>query len=380
MQIITQTYTDWAPLYPIEEFCPRDKALFIDIETTGLSKETTSLYLIGCGYYCNNDFCAKLFFADNESEELEILNMFLEFSGNYTHLIHFNGTKFDIPYLQYKAKQYKISGIFDDMEQVDIYQICKPLRNLLFPQSMRQKCIEDFLGITRNDKYNGGELISVYHSYVLNRSSDEFDALITHNLEDVLGMHKILPLLHYMRLLNANLTYISSKVEEYEDYNGIIQKELYITYSSSEIIPSSFSSKTNSLYLWANAKENTFTFRLPIITGEMKLFFDNYRDYYYLPNEDSCIHKSVAMGLSKSSYIKATRSNCYIRRNGEFIKQPTALFTPVFKSEYKDKSSYFSYPDSFEEAKYNDLGKALFEVFIKPSKTSSVSNNKKTPQ
>ena len=48
MQVIEKLYKGYSPLYPLNCFCDSKKALFIDIETTGLKKETTSLYLIGC--------------------------------------------------------------------------------------------------------------------------------------------------------------------------------------------------------------------------------------------------------------------------------------------------------------------------------------------
>lgn len=366
MQIIENTYNNCAPLYPIEEFCPKDKALYIDIETTGLSKEASSLYLIGCGYYVGNDFCTKLFFADNPSEELEILNLYIEFSRSFTHLIHFNGTKFDIPYLEYKAKKHSIDGIFDNLEMIDVYVMSKPLRYLLFPVSMRQKYIEAFLEIERKDKYNGGELIEVYKEYCKTRDNELLDALITHNLEDVLGMHKIMPILHYLKLINTSpLSYISHTVNEYEDLCGEVKKELIISFNSSVPIPKDFSARTDTLYLKAYADNGTFNFRLPIITGDMKLFFDNYKDYYYLKEQDTCIHKSVAMGLDKKQYCKATKDICYQKITGDFIKQPAKIYSPALKMFYKDKCSYFKFPESFDLEKADEFGNELLNVFFR---------------
>lgn len=364
MQILDNIFEDTAPLYPIEEFCPREKALFIDIETTGLSKEHTSLYLIGLGYYKGNDFCTKLLFGDEPSEELMLLNSFIEFAKDYTHLIHFNGTKFDIPYLEYKAKKYELGDIFANLNQIDVYQLSKPLRYLLFPTSMRQKCIEDFLNITREDMYNGGELINVYHSYVASRSDSDFNKLITHNLEDVVGMHKIMPILHYLKLKECSLTLKSSIVNEYKDYNDNECKELLLTYSYDTQLPQSFSTKTDTLYLKSNAASCELTFRLKIYSAEMKLFYDNYKDYYYLLEEDACIHKSVAMGLNKNQYKKATRDTCYQRVAGDFIKQPDKIMKPVFRTSLKDKALYFKYPDSFDESLTNELGHELLMVFF----------------
>lgn len=368
MQIIDKTFENISPLYSLEKYCSTSQILYIDIETTGLSKETTSLYLIGCGYYKNNNFYTKLFFADSPDEELQILESYIEFSRNFSHLVHFNGTKFDIPYLQYKAQKYNINGIFENFTMIDVYQLCKPLRYLLFPSSMRQKCIEEFLDITREDLYNGGELISVYHSYVESRNESDFNKLITHNLEDVIGMHKIIPIMSYLEFIDCTLSFDNITCEEYKDYNGNIQKELYIKYKFSFDIPKSFSSKTTTMRLWCDAASHILTFRLPIINQEMKLFFDNYKDYYYMPESDSCIHKSVAMGLSKSQYIKATKNNCYIKKMGDFVKQPSAIFSPAFRTEYKNKSLYFLYPDSLEPEKLVEFGTGLLNAIIHQKK------------
>lgn len=370
MQIIEQKYENYTPLYPIEEFCDKEKALFIDIETTGLSKEKTSLYLIGCGYYKESDFYTKLFFADSKDEELEILNLYVEFSKAFTHLIHFNGTKFDIPYLEYKARKYNIEGIFDNLTQIDVYVLSKPLRNLLFPVSMRQKYIEAFLEIERNDKFNGGELIAVYEDYVITKDSKAFNDLITHNLEDVLGMHKIMPILHYLDLMKHPLHYKEHFVNEYEDFNGDMRKELLISYTSDVSIPKGFTARTDTLFLKADETTNTFTFRLQIITDDMKLFYDNYKDYYYLKASDTCIHKSFAMGLSKDQYCKATKDTCYQKISGDFIKQPSKIFSPSLRMIYKDKCCYFKYPDSFNIEKADEFGNELLDVFFRRKKSS----------
>lgn len=365
MQIFENTYPDYKPLYSTDSFCSKDKILFIDIETTGLSKEKTTLYLIGCGYYTENDFKTILYFADNPAEELDVLNAYIDFSKSFTHLIHFNGTKFDIPYLQFKARKYGLNDPFSHINQIDVYQLAKPLRYLLFPQSMRQKCIEDFLKITRNDMYNGGELIEVYHSYVNNPNDSDLDLLLTHNREDVLGMHYILPILCYLDFKDHCPRYIGYEVNIYSDFYNETKKELLLKYSTELTLPESFTAKTETLYMRYDSGSHTITFRLPILEKSMRLYYDNYKDYYYLPNHDTCIHKSAAMGLSKNEYVKATKETCYTAVSGEFVKQPTNIFSPALKEFYKDKCLYFSFPDSFDESKANLLGTELINVFFR---------------
>ena len=226
MQITERLYKGHKPLYPIERFCPVDRALFVDIETTGLKKETTSLYLIGCGQYTDEGFLTSLLFADSPSEEKMILEEFAARIRSYSHIICFNGDRFDIPYLEYKAGLYGITGMFEGITVLDIYKMCKTLRYLLFPDSMRQKAIEAFLGIEREDMYGGGELIAVYEQYVRTKSPSDLELLITHNREDVLGMHLIMPILYYLDLRNADLTFEDYELKQYTCYDGSVAQEV----------------------------------------------------------------------------------------------------------------------------------------------------------
>ena len=53
---------------------------------------------------------------------------------------------------------------------------------------MKQKSIEQFLGLAREDKYNGGQLIEVYREYLMTHESFLYDLLILHNEDDLKGM------------------------------------------------------------------------------------------------------------------------------------------------------------------------------------------------
>ncbi|MBO4890689.1 MAG: ribonuclease H-like domain-containing protein [Lachnospiraceae bacterium] len=371
MQIIERSYEGLTCAIPAQLSCDADKALFIDIETTGLKKETTSLYLIGCGYYTDEGFSTKLFFADDECEELDIMLRFLDFAKGFSHLFCFNGFKFDIPYLQYKAAKYDIPDFLVRLTPVDIYRLCKPLRYLLFNDSMRQKAIESFLGIRRDDMYGGGELIEVYKRYTRTRSPRDLELLITHNREDVLGMHLIMPILSYLGLKDAPLEFEGYDINGYKDYNGNSLEELILTYKTSLTLPRPFVAKTDSMYVRYSSDSGKIMIRLPLIEGEMKLFFDNYADYRYIPDEDTIVPKSLAEALPKGSYKKATRETCCQKVTGKFVKQPSAVFEPVLKISYKDKRRYFKFPDSFKKEAAETFGRELINIFFTMKKRSS---------
>ena len=65
--------------------------LFLDIETTGFTANSSYLYMIGCAYHQDGNWQIIQWMAENYEQEQDILAAFLEFSADYHCLIHFNG-------------------------------------------------------------------------------------------------------------------------------------------------------------------------------------------------------------------------------------------------------------------------------------------------
>ena len=89
--------------------------------------------------------------------------------------------------------------------------------------------------------------------------------------------------------------------------------------------------------------------KVPVYTEEMKYFYSNYRDYYYLPNEDMAIHKSVSSYVDPAFRQKATAATCYTRKTSSYLPQWELLFEPFFKRDYESKALFFELTDEFKE-------------------------------
>lgn len=83
---------------PLTDLIFDDHSIFFDIETTGFSPATSTLYMIGCARKSGKYICVDQFFAENPGEECLILNAFLEVLNQYDTIISFNGVGFDIPF------------------------------------------------------------------------------------------------------------------------------------------------------------------------------------------------------------------------------------------------------------------------------------------
>lgn len=333
--------------YPLESIAPLDKILFLDIETTGFTAKGSNLYMIGAAYFRDGCWRIHQFFAQKYEEEKSILEAFFSFSSSFTHLIHFNGNNFDIPFLMQKCNLYSLPYSFDDYEGIDLFRRISPYKFFLNISNCKQKTLEAFLGIKRDDKYNGGELIGVYHNYVNQPSEEAANLLLLHNYDDMKGMLNLLPLLAYHDLFNSELKAKKVQANSYQDYHGNDRHVLLMKIKLPTMLPHPVSAIANGCYF--NAEGNEGTLKVPIYDEELKYFYSNYKDYYYLPEEDIAMHKSVASFVDRQHRIQATAANCYTRKDSSYLPQWDVLVEPFFKREYKSKELFFELTDEVKK-------------------------------
>jgi len=333
--------------YPIDKLANIQDVLFLDIETTGFLSSNSSIYLIGCAFYNDDNWVIKQFFANDKDEEKQLLVSFFDFAKNYRYLIHFNGNTFDLPFINAKAEKYELFNPLSDCIGTDLYRRILPYKNLLKLNNCKQKTLEEFLDINREDRYSGGELIDVYNEYLNSHDYDLYQMLMLHNFEDMKGMLEILPILSYYDLFNSDLLATKVVSNAYKDINGFYRKELLINISFSAELPKEISFMGKGCYFKAEGSRATLI--VPIYEEELKYFYANYKDYYYLPLEDMAVHKSIASFVDKDYREKATASNCYTRKYSEYLPQWTILVEPFFKRDYKSTDLFFELTDEFKQ-------------------------------
>ena len=347
MQTVINKLENFFLTYPLETLAPLNQILILDIETTGFTAKNSYLYMIGCAYYENDCFYVKQWMADTYDEEVSILTAFFEFASDYQFLIHFNGNHFDLPYLLQKCNQYNLPYNFDGYDGIDIYKRVSPYKFFMKIPNCKQKTIELYLGINREDPFTGGELIGIYHDYVKTPTDFAQNALLLHNKEDIIGMLQMIPVLSYYDLFNRPIRAKKVQANYYTDINGETRQELVMTLSLPQPLPVPLSCYVNGCYFKGDG--NMANLKVPIYEEELKYFYANYKDYYYLPAEDIALHKSVASFVDKEHRIQATASNCYTRKFSLYLPQWELIFTPFFKRDYKSKELFFELTDEIKK-------------------------------
>ncbi len=457
--------------------------LFFDIETTGLSPKEACIYLIGCMYESADGPVLTQLFSEDPSEEKDILSAFCDIAQTHCTPVHYNGSTFDIPFLNARAAVWGITLPSFAM-QLDIYRELKPVKNLLGLKSLRMKAVEKYLGIDREDMYDGGELIELYIKYIslkkleklrtgapsenngvtgetgvsradgaagetgvtradgasgTGRSSGRsrivpsfsdysglrligredslelLKILLLHNYEDVENMIHVAQILRLPAFIKGAYTvdpvsldpvsdiyipgvsgvYGVSRVSAIPETSGVSEVS-YVpgtsgvsgishTPGSSDvagIFHASVGNKPTNLRvsiilrpdhpqvigllrsckkhftvpaagpehvdvdLTIIENEAAVCLETEVTDTELKLFFADYRNYYYLINEDYAIHKSVGQFVDKERCVKCTAANCYTRKQGMFVpvfeKKGGALADKVhlYRKSAPDRSFY----------------------------------------
>ncbi len=333
----------------ISEFIPfpKKRACYIDIETTGFNRKKDMIYLIGLLYEDNHQLNITQYLCQKPEDEYELLYKLNTFLKDFDYLVHFNGDSFDLPFIKERMGLYRIEEGLSALESYDFYRKVKPLKRIIQTDNFKLKTMEAICGYNRIDPFTGGELIALYNEYLHGDLGLE-PSFIIHNEEDMIGLYYLNRLLPLIDISQANL-------ENHFDFRGsslnILQDmdpgswEFHIPLSTSA---SPYTFNVSDGIVYSELSDLGFYIRSSLSKGEKKLYFDDYKNYYYLPEEDTAIHSSVASFMSSKYRKKATPATAYIKKEDIFVKVPVkrekliSLISDVhiFNDSYKDDYSY----------------------------------------
>ena len=363
------------PLIPNSAAAP----LLLDIETTGLSSARDRIYLIGCAWETGQEgtlrrYELRQFFAQNTGEETAMLRAFLEFFPQFSSVVHFNGDRFDLPFIRKRALLLGLGEhpgyqALCNAESIDLCRIIKPYRSALGLPDGTQRSLEKLLNTGRTDEKNGGELIKVYHGYERTRDAHARAMLLLHNADDVRGLPALsaaAPLLSFIdevRNGTCTLSLLSASGHDYRTLAGDVCTEAYLSFSLSSPVPTALHHHREGLYL--QIEGNTGRLRAPLISCELKHFFRNYKNYDYLPAEDRAVHHSVSQFVDRSHRVQANAANCYVRKESRFLPLPQLPKKyslpddlPVFRESFDNPRYYME----FRPEKEKDMARYLSHV------------------
>mgnify|MGYP004518954767 CR=1 FL=1 len=403
----TSPLPDFPDFHEFYGYTP-EKALFFDIETTGLSHKSACVFLIGTIHLENGTWLLTQYLIEHESEEKLLLETFFADAMPYDTLIHFNGSTFDVPFLNAKANAYELIGIslhsvsgksfgqqsheksacqtsgaadvpfsthpFTTTEKnsLDLYRTLSILRHLPGQTSLKQSALEKLAGWQRTDTLTGKHMVAMFRSFTQTHDPELLRLMLLHNHDDLIGMTKILPLASYRMLADGIFDSVYSCSLHFDKADTTPSLEIDIQLHMplpSPLSLSLFSDEppfSGSCVCTLFVKNTTATLQFSGISCELKYFFPDYKNYYYLPLEDQAVHKSVASFIDKEYRIPAKASTCYTKKSGIFYWQPDPIILPVFRTSCRSKSCFFTFHENFsqDDDLIHSLVRCAFHKFL----------------
>ncbi len=339
---------------------PGEQVCFFDIETTGLSPQVSSVYLIGAAWSEGNSFHLIQWFADDYTSEKALLESFASFAGAFRAIVHYNGSTFDIPYLEKKYKEHNVPSPFSSMESLDLYREIRRQKVWLSSSDRKLATMEKLLSFRRQDCYTGKDCIDLYTRFMHKKFFRDTQAevlkknLLLHNHDDLIGTLICSQFLYYTRYHEKN--------------PGFIRKDnqIQITDYIEGVFPIQW--EKESEWWKIHFYGNKIQVDLPLYNGTLYHFYRDYKNYYYLPEEDAAIHKSVGIYVDPSRREKATAANCYTKKTGTFLPLPcrfTEESTPLFRKERKARDSYLYFDPQNPTLDKKTMGQILSHCITK---------------
>lgn len=319
-----------------DHFFFEENSCFLSIETTGLQPETSALTTIGAVFYKNNTALFKQYFNETGFEQKQILQAFLKDTQNICNIVTYYGTRFCLPFLVQKCKDFSLPNCLGEKNSIDYYQIIHPIRKHLGLSSCKQEKVATFFGYKKMPCLSGKKLVRAYQAFIKKPKEDRLPSLLLNN-EEVLSMLLFFtPLIGYEALLQGKIFNCKQSVSQ--DTN-----QCFFFFQLKQALLKPLELEINQIHL--SIKENQAILSFQIIQDDrIYHYYPNPKDYIYLPLEDKAIYKSFASYIPKKYRQKASADTCYDKIS---ISHPALSKEEGIKQFILDTLNWmFSYPIS----------------------------------
>lgn len=176
-------------LWPQPEALHPEEALFLDTETTGLSRGAgTTPFLIGLAYFRGREICVEQIYMNGPGGEADCLTYLLERFAEFRYLVTYNGRSFDAPILRNRLTINR-KGTLPPILHFDLLHVYRRL----FPRgsiaSYKQPELErEMLALERTGDLPGAEIPQIYFDYIKYGHDAGMARIFEHNERDLVGL------------------------------------------------------------------------------------------------------------------------------------------------------------------------------------------------
>ena len=181
----------WLSKEPAFESLDLSTALFLDLETTGLSGGTGVIpFLIGMGYYRDDKFYVSQYFLGELAEEERMIREIGQFFSemNFESVVTFNGKGFDIPLLETRFIIHRQPFILSELPHLDFLYSARSLWKHKHESCRLYHLAREVVQADRSEDIPSAEIPWRYFHYLNTGNFELIEPILYHNQEDILSL------------------------------------------------------------------------------------------------------------------------------------------------------------------------------------------------
>ncbi len=166
-------------------------ALFLDLETTGLSGGTGIVpFLVGMGYYRDDKFYVSQYFLGELAEEERMIQELDQFftEMNFQSIVTYNGKCFDMPLLETRFILQKQPFSLSELPHLDFLFPARSLWKHKHESCRLSHLAHEVIQTGRTEDIPSAEIPGRYFQYLHTGNFDLIEPIIYHNQEDILSL------------------------------------------------------------------------------------------------------------------------------------------------------------------------------------------------
>lgn len=198
---------------PGENSLPHDRLLYLDTETTGLGIGAGNVpFMIGIGFYEDDQFIVEQMFIRNPAEELAMLHHLQEKLEKYPYLVSYNGKTFDWPIIKNRYIMNRMPSEPDISGHLDFLYPSRSLWKHTLPSCRLGKVEEERLHVTRHEDVPGSLAPALYFQYLAEHDVSIVKGVFIHNELDILSLAGLS--VHFSRVIQGKIDWTVMGLEE----------------------------------------------------------------------------------------------------------------------------------------------------------------------
>lgn len=170
-----------------------ERALFLDTETTGLSRGAgTIVFMIGVGYVKDGQFIVEQQTLGDYPDEPRMMAWLEELLRHFDVLVTFNGNTFDLPLLETRAVMCRMRNLFERHMRLDLMHPSRRLWRRRLGSCRLSNLEEQVLSRGREDDLPGSEAPERFFQYLKTGDDSLLEDVRRHNMLDVVSLATLL--------------------------------------------------------------------------------------------------------------------------------------------------------------------------------------------